>query len=314
MGVSKVILGNQTVMDISEDNIAPNKMLRGTSAHNSAGEPIVGTILGQEWEDVTEAEYMAEEATSDPDEETGVYDPEKMYFIEDMDMMGWVVTDALTATANATTSLTFVHASIHPDSFIRIAAEDVTTRNMPQQGNNNTHPIFAKIVYQNEGSCQIAFDLQPHNTDFWLYINNSEDTGSFIGTGYGIKHRGKTYGGIPFVDTQLNDNSNNPVTNHGIVQALKNIVGVEIGPVTVQAQGTSLRIPASGTNSAIHTNSEIHLKSDNGAGSSNTNAQYYDTPIWYISKAIYEGYITFELPALPVITDFYLQVINDSLS
>ncbi len=129
-----------------------------------------------------------------------------------------------------------------------------------------------------------------------------------------IMHKGKHYGGQMALDTELDATSNNPVRNYAITNALKNIVGVEIGPVTVQAQGTSLRIPASGTHSAIHTTSEIHLKSDNGAGSSNADSQYYDTPIWYTSKTIYEGYITFELPALPVITDFYLQVINDSLS
>ncbi len=129
-----------------------------------------------------------------------------------------------------------------------------------------------------------------------------------------IMHVDEPYSQAPLMDTALDAQSNRPIKNGALTTKLKGIVGVEIGPVTVQAQGTSLRIPASGTHSAIHTTSEIHLKSDNGAGSSNADSQYYDTPIWYIIKTIYEGYITFELPALPVITDFYLQVINDSLS
>ena len=130
-----------------------------------------------------------------------------------------------------------------------------------------------------------------------------------------IMHKGKPYGGQMALDTELDATSNNPVRNYAITQAFKNLVGIEIGPVTVQAGLTNqtLRIPASGTNSAIHTDSEIHLISDNGDGSSNTDTQTYDTPVWYIDKTIYEGYITFTLPALACVTDFYLRVINDSM-
>lgn len=130
-----------------------------------------------------------------------------------------------------------------------------------------------------------------------------------------IMHLDEPYSQAPLMDTALDALSNRAIKNGALTTKLKGIVGVEIGPVTVAAGQTNytLRIPASGTNSAIHTDSEVHLISDNGAGSSNTDTQTYDTPIWYSAKTIYEGYITYTLPSVPVITDFYLRVINDSL-
>lgn len=130
-----------------------------------------------------------------------------------------------------------------------------------------------------------------------------------------IMHLNKPFSSAPLMDIQLNELSNRAIKNSALTTKLKGIVGVEIGPVTVAAGQTNytLRIPASGTNSAIHTDSEVHLITDNGAGSSNTDAQTYDTPIWHSAKTIYEGYIAYTLPSVPVITDFYLRVINDSL-
>lgn len=42
MGVSKVIYGNQTLIDLTADTVDPSKLLTGTTAHNKAGEAIVG--------------------------------------------------------------------------------------------------------------------------------------------------------------------------------------------------------------------------------------------------------------------------------
>lgn len=130
-----------------------------------------------------------------------------------------------------------------------------------------------------------------------------------------IMHLNQPFSGVPVLDTQLDANSNRPIRNSALTTKLKGIVGVEIGPVQVLSgqSNYTLRIPASGTNSNIHTDSEVHLISDNGEGSSNIDTQTYDTPVWYIDKTIHEGYIEYTLPALTCVTDFYLRVINDSL-
>ena len=180
MGVSKVMLGDQTVMDISNDNVAANKMLQGTSAHNSAGEPISGTLAGQEIVDILEADYITLRGQSSQAQGTGVYDPTKFYNITNVNAEGWVVTAPLTATANSTTSLTFDATTIGADdaasilttSHIEIEAEDVTTKSMPLQGDNTLRDIYARKTIQNTGSCTIEFDKQPNNVEFRLWIRN----------------------------------------------------------------------------------------------------------------------------------------------
>lgn len=44
MGVSKVEFGGDTLIDLTEDSVTPETMTKGTTAHNSAGEPIEGTF------------------------------------------------------------------------------------------------------------------------------------------------------------------------------------------------------------------------------------------------------------------------------
>lgn len=44
MGVSKVEFGGDTLIDLTEDSVTPETMMKGTTAHNSAGEPIEGTF------------------------------------------------------------------------------------------------------------------------------------------------------------------------------------------------------------------------------------------------------------------------------
>ena len=43
MGISKVIYGNQTIMDISGDSVTAATLLSGETAHGSDGEAIIGT-------------------------------------------------------------------------------------------------------------------------------------------------------------------------------------------------------------------------------------------------------------------------------
>lgn len=41
--VNKVVLGNQTIMDLTQDSVEPSNLLEGETAHSRSGEPITGT-------------------------------------------------------------------------------------------------------------------------------------------------------------------------------------------------------------------------------------------------------------------------------
>ena len=47
MAYNKVIYGGNTLIDLTEDTITPNKLLYGYTAHDKAGNPIVGTAAGE---------------------------------------------------------------------------------------------------------------------------------------------------------------------------------------------------------------------------------------------------------------------------
>ena len=44
MAVNKVILGDQTLIDLTADSVTPDKLFKGITAHNMKGESIVGTM------------------------------------------------------------------------------------------------------------------------------------------------------------------------------------------------------------------------------------------------------------------------------
>lgn len=44
MAISKVIYGEDTLMDLTADTVTPETLAAGTTAHNAAGEPVVGTV------------------------------------------------------------------------------------------------------------------------------------------------------------------------------------------------------------------------------------------------------------------------------
>ena len=46
MGINKVVYGDRTLMDISEDTVSPETLLAGETAHDATGAPIVGTNPG----------------------------------------------------------------------------------------------------------------------------------------------------------------------------------------------------------------------------------------------------------------------------
>lgn len=44
MAVNKVVYGTTVLVDLTEDTVTADKLLKGTTAHNAAGEPITGTL------------------------------------------------------------------------------------------------------------------------------------------------------------------------------------------------------------------------------------------------------------------------------
>lgn len=115
---------------------------------------------------LTEQEYTAmknDPTQSDPVQHTGVYDPNKYFFITNMNDEGWVVTEGITGLQGTSADIVFdVNQSGHggancgsilPTSLIRIVAEEVDA--------NNTHdvyPVYARISSQNTGTATVKHD------------------------------------------------------------------------------------------------------------------------------------------------------------
>lgn len=53
MGVNKVVYGGNTLIDLSADTVAANKMLAGITGHDKAGNPITGNIPSQAAQTIT---------------------------------------------------------------------------------------------------------------------------------------------------------------------------------------------------------------------------------------------------------------------
>ena len=44
MAVNKVVYGTTVLVDLTEDTVTPDKLLKGSTAHDASGEPITGTL------------------------------------------------------------------------------------------------------------------------------------------------------------------------------------------------------------------------------------------------------------------------------
>ena len=44
MAINKVVYEGEALMDLTQDSVKPEHMVEGTTAHNAAGEPIVGVL------------------------------------------------------------------------------------------------------------------------------------------------------------------------------------------------------------------------------------------------------------------------------
>lgn len=142
---------------------------------DAAGTYTWEVVSGGGVETMHEAQYQQLKADyPDPLGGKGVYDPDRYFFIDDINADGWVATNKITC-ALGDESTVFYHASIHPTSLVRIVAEAESTKTMPLTGDNAVYPIYAEVAYQDEGSAGITFDPLVESTDFWLLIRNEDD-------------------------------------------------------------------------------------------------------------------------------------------
>lgn len=45
MAINKVMYGDQTLMDLTEDTVTADTLLEGITAHNKSGQPVEGTVV-----------------------------------------------------------------------------------------------------------------------------------------------------------------------------------------------------------------------------------------------------------------------------
>lgn len=48
MAHNKVVFGDETLMDVSQDTVTPEALAEGVTAHNADGEKIVGIVINAE--------------------------------------------------------------------------------------------------------------------------------------------------------------------------------------------------------------------------------------------------------------------------
>lgn len=75
MGVSKVNFGGDTLIDLTNDSVDAASLLKGTTAHNAAGEQVVGTldVKGTFYVTVTQGDGNSATADKTPEEVYAAY-------------------------------------------------------------------------------------------------------------------------------------------------------------------------------------------------------------------------------------------------
>lgn len=67
MGINKVVLHNNDLIDLTSDTVTSDKMVTGTTAHDKSGNPITGTLS------VSNIHYGYTEPSSDLGNDGDVY-------------------------------------------------------------------------------------------------------------------------------------------------------------------------------------------------------------------------------------------------
>jgi len=68
MGNSKIILGNETLIDLTSDTVTPDTLLAGTTAHDRSGNQVTGTVYGVPSGGTT-GQYLTKHSNADGDTE-----------------------------------------------------------------------------------------------------------------------------------------------------------------------------------------------------------------------------------------------------
>lgn len=82
MAVSKVVYGTTVLVDLTEDSVSAGTLLRGVSAHNAAGEPIVGKCAPS----LTETGTVTLSSNSRTISVTGNFAPEHIVLYAESDL------------------------------------------------------------------------------------------------------------------------------------------------------------------------------------------------------------------------------------
>lgn len=59
MAHNKVVFGDETLMDVSQDTVTPETLAEGVTAHNKDGDPIVGTMVASTDADTLDGWHFA---------------------------------------------------------------------------------------------------------------------------------------------------------------------------------------------------------------------------------------------------------------
>lgn len=195
--VNKVILGNETLIDLTGDTVTANSLLSGATAHDASGNQIQGAVsVPTELNDLNDVNITSpQEGDVLVSDENGVYqnqpkslypsapittwadyqqlvdndedDPDAEYYIDDIDVAEayYVETSGQTALTGATT-LTFTNSHIKPTADIRILAEPASCK----VSTNPQYKVSAKLSSVGNGTATITFPALAENTEFWLLI------------------------------------------------------------------------------------------------------------------------------------------------
>lgn len=197
MANNKVVLGNETLIDLTGDTVTPQTLLAGATAHDNRGEQIQGAVVvPEELNDLDDVDNNSpQEGDVLVSDENGVYqnqpkslypsapittwaeyqqlveddedDPDAEYYIDDIDVAEayYVETSGQTALTGAT-SLTFTNSHIKPTADIRILAEPASCK----VSTNPQYKVSAKLSSVGNGTATITFPALAENTEFWLLI------------------------------------------------------------------------------------------------------------------------------------------------
>ena len=206
MAVNKVILGDQTLIDLTADSVTPDKLFKGITAHNMKGESIVGTMEGgstpSEPSDNTAVifadydgnlidtwtwdEVATKTALPTPPAHTGLVFEGWNWTLEDIktDTTGQVITvGPYYHTASGLTEID-IHLDEVTGKYVAWALYDSTYNSIDWgDGSSVISGVdYPDHTYSNYGTYTIKINNLKRNPDFSLQKNNTPNSGYVMNT------------------------------------------------------------------------------------------------------------------------------------